>query len=94
MRERQDTARVLVAAAILLASMLIAGLLAGRLALIAGFAAAFATAAYVLDRDVRDYLNAWFRRAPAESPAASPGAPSSARTSARGWGGTRGQAGD
>jgi hypothetical protein len=94
MRERQDTARVLIVAAILFASMFAAALLAGQLALIAGFAAAFAAATYLLDRDLRDDVNAWFRKAPAASPVASPGAPSSPHTSARGWGGTRGQAGD
>lgn len=94
MRERQDTARVLIVAAMLFVSMFAAALLAGDFALIAGFAAAFATATYVLDRDVRDYVDAWFRKAPATSPVASPDAPSSPRTSARGWDGTRGQAGD
>ena len=94
MRERQDTARVLIVAAMLLVSMLAAALLAGAFALVAGFAAAFAAATYLLDRDVRDYVNAWFRKAPAASPAAIRDAPSSPRTSARGWDATRGQAGD
>jgi hypothetical protein len=94
MREHQDTARVMIVAVMLFASMFAAAAAAGELALIAGFAGVFAIATYVLDRDVRGYVNAWFRKAPAASPGASRDGPSSPRTSARGWDGTRGQAGD
>ena len=89
MNEREDTARVLLVAALVMAGAFAAALLAGEGALVLGFLGIFAAATWALDREVRGYLRARFRKAPGASPGASPAAPSSARTSARGWGASR-----
>ena len=77
-----------------LATGLIAQLTAAEAATLVAFVVIFAIGTYALDRDLRGYLRALFRKAPGGSPAASPAVPSSAHTSPRDWDATRGQAGD
>ena len=99
---RQDCGRVLLVGAMFFGALALAALGAGLFAQLSAAEAAallafvvlFAAATFALDRDLRGYLVARLRRAPARSPAASPAAPSSARTSARGWDASRGQPAD
>ena len=102
MKAEEDTGRVLLVAGVFFGGLALAALASGvfsklgegEAVALGAFAALFAIATYALDRRVRRYLGGGLRRAAGASPAAIPAAPSSARTSARGWGATRGQAGD